>query len=161
MKELHMPKCYQLVGVPAAGKSTWYKNQTWMSECTYISTDRIIERYARSRGQTYTQVFSLLMPRAVDVMTQQVKRAKEHNRDIVWDQTSTTISSRRRKFNLLPNYEHIAVVFATPESSVLTQRLNTRPGKTIPTEVVAQMIRDLQLEPPTQAEGFTEIWYAA
>jgi predicted kinase len=79
------------------------------------------------------------------------------NRDIIWDQTSTTVKSRARKFNLLPDYEHIAVVFRTPEHKELFRLLRSRPGKDIPEHVIASMIASW--EDPTEEEGFKEIWY--
>ena len=79
--------------------------------------------------------------------------------DIVWDQTSTTIASRARKFNALPDYEHIAIVFRTPEHKELMRRLESRweDGKIIPENVITSMIASW--EEPTTEEGFKEIWY--
>ncbi len=152
-----MPKCYQLIGVPASGKSTWIKNQDWMLGLTVVSTDVFVEDYARSQGKTYSEVFKDYMPTAVDLMAQQVVFAREHNHTVIWDQTSTTIASRERKFRMLPNYEHIAVVFTTPTLDVLKERLASRPGKEIPWEVVQGMIDNFEM--PTEDEGFKEIWY--
>jgi predicted kinase len=158
-----MPKCYQLIGVPGAGKSTWYKNQEWLGEDQkdhkYVSTDDHVEGYARDQGKTYSEVFVEYMPTAVKQMMINVNFAAALQLDIVWDQTSTTIASRARKFNALPpstNYEHIAVVFKTPEHKELMRRLMSRPGKEIPDHVVASMIASW--EEPTEEEGFKEIW---
>jgi len=156
-----MSKCYQLIGVPASGKSTWIKNQTWALGLTIVSTDAFVEDYARSVGKTYSEVFTEYMPKAVDLMAEQVVNARKLGHDIIWDQTSTSIASRKRKFNMLPNYEHIAVVFKTPEKEELNRRLASRPGKNIPLNVVEQMAFDLTMEPPTEEEGFKEIWYAS
>jgi predicted kinase len=156
-----MPKCYQLIGVPAAGKSTWYKNQDWLGEDKkdhkYVSTDQHVEGYAKDQGKTYSEVFEEYMPTAVKQMMVNVNMACAFQLDIVWDQTSTTIASRARKFNALPDYEHIAVVFRTPDLDVLKDRLASRPGKEIPWEVVQGMIDNFEM--PTEEEGFTEIWY--
>jgi gluconate kinase len=97
------------------------------------------------------------MPEAVKLMAEQVVFAREHEHTIIWDQTSTTIASRAKKFRMLPNYEHIAVVFRTPEHKELMRRLMGRPGKEIPDHIVASMIASW--EDPTEEEGFTEIWY--
>jgi len=154
-----MPKCYQLIGVPAAGKSTWIKNQIWALGLTVISTDEFVENYARECGSTYSEVFDDYMPRAVELMANQVVFAREHEHTIIWDQTSTTVKSRARKFNMLPDYEHIAVVFRTPKIDILKERLANRPGKEIPWEVVQGMIDGW--EEPSNQEGFKEIWFAA
>ena len=152
-----MPKCYQLIGVPAAGKSTWIKDQIWALGLTVVSTDPFVEDYARAQGKTYTEVFKDYMPTAVDLMAKQVVFARGHDHTVIWDQTSTTVKSRSRKFNMLPDYEHIAVVFRTPPADVLKERLSARPGKEIPWEVVQGMIDNW--EEPTTEEGFKEIWF--
>jgi len=153
-----MPKCYQLVGVPGSGKTTWINNQDWAMTCAYISTDKFVDLYAQEVGKTYSEVFTEFMPWAVDLMAQEVVVARESGRDVIWDQTSTTLASRARKFGMLPDYEHIAVVFATPEHKELEQRLKSRPGKEIPEHVIASMIAGW--DEPTEEEGFTQIWRA-
>lgn len=150
-------KCYQLVGVPASGKSTWVANQTWAKDCAYVSTDEYVERFARRMGKTYSEVFDAVMPRAIRLMMQAVRRAEQQGKDVIWDQTSTTEASRARKFRALSQHEHIAVVFATPDLKELDVRLSSRPGKHIPKRVVDSMIKNFQM--PTEAEGFKEIWY--
>jgi predicted kinase len=154
-----MPTCYQLVGVPGAGKSTWIKDQIWALGLTVVSTDAFVEDYARAQGKTYSEVFADYMPTAVNLMAEQVVRARELGHTVIWDQTSTTIASRTRKFRMLPDYEHIAVVFRTPEHTELMRRLMSRPGKEIPDHVIASMIASW--EEPTLEEGFKEIWYAS
>ena len=123
----------------------------------YVSTDHHVEVYAESQGKTYSEVFKDYMPRAVELMAQEVVAARQAGRDVIWDQTSTTVTSRARKFNMLPDYYHIAVVFRTPKLDVLKERLASRPGKTIPWEVVQGMIDNW--EEPTEEEGFKEIWF--
>jgi predicted kinase len=154
-----MSKCYQLVGVAASGKSTWIKNQDWALGLTIVSTDAFVEDYARSQGKTYSEVFKDYMPRAVELMVEQVVRARELGHTIIWDQTSTTIASRAKKFRMLPDYEHIAVVFQTPDEEEHQRRLATRPGKIIPEAVLFDMVWNFEM--PTEEEGFKEIWYAS
>jgi len=151
-----MPKCYQLVGVPGSGKSTWYSKQDWLQDAAYISTDQHVERQAEFEGKTYSEVFKDFLPWAVKLMADDVVKAREAGKDIIWDQTSTTIASRTRKFNMLPDYEHIAVVFKTPENEELIRRLQSRPGKEIPEHVITSMIASW--DEPELDEGFTEIW---
>ena len=152
-----VPKCYQLIGVPAAGKSTWLNSQNWIEGMEYVSTDYHVHEYAKAQGKTYREVFEEYMPTAVNLMAREVIAAREAGRDVLWDQTSTTVKSRARKFNMLPDYWHIAVVFRTPKLDVLKERLASRPGKEIPWEVVQGMIDNW--EDPTNEEGFMEIWY--
>jgi hypothetical protein len=125
----------------------------------YVSTDHHVEVYAEQQGKTYSEVFKDYMPAAVDLMAKEVVEARTAGRDIIWDQTSTTVKSRTRKFNMLPDYWHIAVVFRTPKIEVLKERLASREasGKIVPWEVVQGMID--AWEEPTTEEGFKEIWY--
>ena len=152
-----MPKCYQLIGVPGAGKSTWIKNQVWALGLTIVSTDVFVEDYARAQGKTYNEVFKDYMPEAVKLMAEQVVFARRHDHTVIWDQTSTTVKSRKKKFNMLPDYEHVAVVFRTPDRDELDVRLSGRPGKHIPKAVVDSMIAGFEM--PTEDEGFKEIWF--
>jgi hypothetical protein len=98
------------------------------------------------------------MPTAVDNMVEEVIRARDAGIDIIWDQTSTTVASRVKKFKMLPNYEHIAVVFETPDRIELKRRLDSRPGKEIPDVVIEGMLASFEM--PTREEGFNEIWHA-
>lgn len=153
-----MPKCYQLIGVPASGKTTWAAKQDWINDCVVVSTDEFVESYAKQIGSTYSKVFTDYMPTAVKLMTDKVIKAREQRKDIIWDQTSTTVQSRARKFNMLPDYYHIAVMFRTPPASELMKRLASRPGKEIPWDVVSGMINNFEM--PKEVEGFKELWYA-
>ena len=97
------------------------------------------------------------MPTAVNLMAADVLDAVRDGMDIVWDQTSTTVKSRRRKFKMLSGYHMIAVVFRTPDDTTLSKRLLSRNGKNIPWDVVQKM--KSQFVMPTKEEGFHEIWY--
>lgn len=151
-----MTRCYQLIGVPGSGKSTWIQTQIWALGLNVVSTDAWVEDYAKRQGRTYSEVFEEYMPTAVKFMADHVVHCRENNLDLIWDQTSTTVKSRQKKFAMLPDYEHIAVVFATPELAELERRLNSRPGKTIPWNVVQGMIE--HFEEPSLEEGFSMIW---
>jgi predicted kinase len=153
-----MPTVYVLVGVPGSGKSTWIAQQDWARDCVVVSTDNFVEHYAKEVGSTYSEVFDEYMPTAVKLMAEQVVQAREAEHDIIWDQTSTTVASRRKKFAMLPNYHAVAVVFPTPEPAELERRLAGRPGKNIPWNVMQGMISGFKT--PTEEEGFDEIWYA-
>jgi predicted kinase len=153
---MNKPKLYMLVGVPGSGKSTWVKNQDWAKDCAYISTDKYVEEWAEIVGKTYAEVFQEYMPVAVARMAGAVNGARDAGKDIIWDQTSTTIATRAKKIRMLPDYYAIAVVFPTPESEELQKRLASRTGKVIPSKVLQSMIDGW--EEPTEDEGFNEIW---
>jgi hypothetical protein len=50
------------------------------------------------------------------------------------------------------------VVFKTPEPEELERRLDSRPGKSIPWNVMQGMISGFKM--PTLEEGFDEVWHA-
>jgi len=154
---INKPCLYVLVGVPASGKTSWVADQSWSAECTYISTDKYVEEYAESQGKTYSEIFEEYMPTAVSRMAQDVREARQVKADIIWDQTSTTIASRVKKFRMLPEYYKIAVVFSTPEEQEWKRRLDSRPGKVIPSFVLQHMVDSWQ--EPTVQEGFDEVWH--
>ena len=154
-----MPRCYQLIGVPGSGKSTWVNNQDWAHTCAYASTDAYVDAYAEHVNKTYNEVFHDVMKDAVSAMAETVELARSMKQDIIWDQTSVSVASRAKKFKMLPDYEHIAVVFATPEPEELARRLASRPGKNIPEYVMDSMI--CSFEYPAVDEGFAEIWNAS
>lgn len=151
-----MTKLYILVGVPGSGKSTWVGHQTFDWDNTIIvSTDRFVERYAKSVGKTYNEVFKDYMPTAVKLMAESARLAFAEGKDIVWDQTSTTVSTRAKKLRMAPDtYTKIAVVFNTPSPAVHARMLD-RPGKSIPTEIMQDMIA--RFEMPTVEEGFDKV----
>ena len=157
--ETKQNKLYVLVGVPGSGKSTWIANQEWARDCVVASTDFFVELEAAKRGKTYAEIFKDYMPEAVELMTHTVELAAEEHRDIIWDQTSTTVASRAKKTIMLPDYYKIAVVFRTHlDTKEHDKRLMSRQGKPIPQYVIDQMIDGWQ--EPTKDEGFDEIWYA-
>lgn len=155
-----MPTAYILIGIPGSGKSTWIKNQHWSNQCVIASTDTYVEAYARSVNKSYSEVFSEVMPTAVEQMVNDVVEAREAGKDIIWDQTSTTIASRIKKIKMLDGYTKIAVVFKIPDQIELDRRLRSRPGKIIPKNVVDDMCDQFNKEPPTLEEGFDQIWHA-
>jgi predicted kinase len=150
-------KLYVLVGIPGSGKSTWVKNQDWAKDIPVVSTDNFVEEYAAREGKTYSEVFHDYMPIAVKLMANQALICQANKLDVIWDQTSTTVATRAKKINMLPNYYKIAVVFKAPEPNELMRRLESRPGKNIPWSVITSMLS--QWQEPTEDEGFDEIWH--
>jgi len=153
-----MNKCYQLVGVPGAGKSTWIKNQVWAKDLPVVSSDFFIEQEAERQGKTYTEVFNEYIPISTKLAINQALICQANHLDFIWDQTNTTVASRKKKFELLlpTQYEHIAVVFETPSRIELKRRLASRPGKEIPDVVMEGMLASFEM--PSLEEGFTKIW---
>lgn len=150
-----------LVGVPAAGKSTWVQ-KTFQGECVVISSDDIIEDVARSQNSTYDAVFKQYVKVADAMMWKNLDKAiEERQNPIVIDRTNMSIKARARIFDRMkrfyPNhpYKFHAVVFPTPERTEHQRRLANRPGKTIPSAVIQSMVDSYQC--PTITEGFTTV----
>lgn len=146
-----------LVGVPGSGKSTWVKSQDWTQDCVVVSTDNFIEAEATAQGKTYNEVFESVIKDATARMKQDVKAAVEAGKDIIWDQTNTTVKSRKSKLDMVKGYKKIAIVFNVPEEAELDRRLESRPGKSIPWHVMDSMIEGFAM--PNEDEGFDEVWH--
>ena len=153
-----MPTLYMLIGIPGSGKTTWIKNQNFNTDDTVIvSTDNIIEERAASKGMTYSDVFQDEIKSATAEMNNNLKNAIAQKKNIVWDQTNLTVKTRRSKLAQIPDeYQKIAVLLSTPTKEELKIRLDNRPGKIIPNNILMGMIS--QLDPPSKLEGWDEIW---
>lgn len=152
-----MPKCTILVGVPGSGKSTWL--QEHMPMANVMSTDIVIENVAKSYGMTYNEGFKDLIGFADKVMWRHITLAHMRQEDYVIDRTNLTAKSRAKFIQKLKlhRYEIECVVFPTPKPEEWKRRLDSRPGKTIPQEVLDRMVDSYEM--PLMSEGFTKITY--
>lgn len=149
-----MPTLYMLCGTPASGKSTWLQKQD-TGDAVVLSTDNYVQSQAVD-GKTYNDVFKDTIKSATASMYDDLQFAIDFGKDIYWDQTNLSVKSRSGKLNQLPEqYEKVAVVFPTPDEDTLSKRLKSRPGKTIPGNVMNSMINSFEM--PTLAEGFHQI----
>ena len=153
-----MPNLYMLIGVPAAGKSTWtanlVENENPSANIHIASTDALIDIAARLKGKTYDEVFKDTVKDAEKAMYQMVIEAVKNNMDIVWDQTNLNRKTRAKKLIMIPDhYTKIAVYFPAPVD--LNERLASRSGKTIPYHIMNSMIDNLEY--PEYDEGFHHI----
>lgn len=148
-----MPKLYMLVGLPCVGKTTWVENQKFDSDVSIVSTDKQIEDYAKSIGQTYNDVFPAYYNDAKKLMDAEIALAVENKQDIVWDQTNLTIASRSSKLIQIPSdYVKIAVVFKPIQEKKYNKLLKQRKGKIISQRVILMMTESY--EEPKISEGF-------
>lgn len=154
-----MSTLYLLIGIPCSGKTTWVNDYEFPNDVAHISSDYFLEEYADLHSTTYTKIFKEYAPTANRLMFEEAKEALQQGIDIVWDQTNTTISSRKKKLTMLSDYYKIAVVFKMPTEEELQKRLASRPRKVIPDDVIKQMI--LQFQEPTKSEGFDDIWFVS
>jgi predicted kinase len=157
----HMKKpiFFMLVGVPAAGKSTWTKKYSEYFSAWVVSTDDVVERIAGLFGITYRDCHNDLFPFAESQAIRNLKTAVQWKSNIIWDQTNLTRKSRARKLALIPDehYRKIAVLFPKPDDEEWKRRLDSRPGKVIPENVLKGMVE--RYEQPTLAEGFEKVGF--
>ena len=157
MKEkMKMPNLYMLVGLPGTGKSYWINNKFEPTGNYHIaSTDYYIEHIASHFRISYNEAFDAIKF-AEKMMYKDISTAITANLDIVWDQTNLTKKSRAEKLKKIPDYYNkYCVNFLLPEKEIWNHRLNNRPGKTIPWNVLNSMLTSKQ--DPTFDEGFKEI----
>lgn len=152
-----MPKCTFLIGVPGSGKSTWLAQQGELENTMAISTDDIISQIAHEYEMTYDEAFWDLTKFAEKVMWRSLEDSAYFEDHIIIDRTNLSRKSRARFIKFLQGYEFEAVVFPTPESEEWNRRLNSRPGKTIPLNVLQSMAKNF--DEPSEAEGFSKITY--
>jgi len=158
------PICTVMVGLPAMGKSTlidgMYKPDTFI-----YSTDNLIEEWATSQGWTYDFAFSKYIDKATREMNTLLDEAIKNRLDIIWDQTNVGVGKRRKIINRMKQagYQLRCEYIVPPEAAHLDDlkvwkyRLQNRPGKTIPNEIISNMMRNLV--PPTIEEGFDMITF--
>jgi predicted kinase len=147
---------YILIGLPASGKST-YREECHGNRMV-ISTDDIIEDIADRYGFNYNDIFKSAFKFAEQVFWDDFKVAIEDGEDIIIDRTNLSVKSRSKFLSRLieNNYEVTAVIFPTPELSEWNRRLDSRPGKTIPADVLENMMASFEV--PTLEEGFIEVF---
>lgn len=159
-----MPKCTFLIGLPAAGKSTWIDANTPVNTVV-LSTDRIIDRIAKNYNVTYDEAWRNLVGFAEQIFFKNLEEISEsgdhegNKLDFVIDRTNLNVKSRRRVMNTLKakGYTFKAIVFTPSNQTEWFKRLEQRTGKIISPDVLLDMVQ--KIEDPTLAEGFDEIEY--
>jgi predicted kinase len=153
-----MPTLIMMIGHPYCGKSTFIinflvsKNQ---EDWSIVSTDKWIEQEAFRRGKDYQTVFGTYADTATKLMWEEVPLLVKARKNIIWDQTNLTTSTRAKKLApISADYRKIAVYFPALSEDELAKRIKIR-EKFVSHGIVNAMIR--QLEPPTLDEGFHRI----
>jgi len=164
------PICTVMVGLPAMGKSTLVNlnlaayDRIEMPVFVY-STDAILERIAEQLGKTYNDVFEKHIKSAATEADIDLAEAVKQRQDIIWDQTNLSVKKRAKIINRMrqAGYQVRCECIVPPEEGhfddlkVWKRRLQNRPGKTIPNEVLTNMHRSFII--PTIAEGFDMITF--
>jgi predicted kinase len=149
-----MPKAIILCGVPTSGKSTWTKNNPGYN---IISSDDIIENYAKATELSYNEVFDTYINTAILIMVERLDYCTKNNQNVICDQTHLNVKSRKRKLRLIPDhYEKIAVYFEINKDEMFRRNKNKDRTKTIPRRVLTQMYDSYSR--PSVNEGFSAIY---
>jgi predicted kinase len=160
------PLCTVLVGLPGLGKSTYVKSVLKINSNVFIySTDQFIEEAAEVFGISYNEAFKDNIDAATKSMNSLLDEAIDTRKDIIWDQTNLGVGKRRKIINRMKqaDYRVECECFVPPEAGwisdqkVWRDRLNNRPGKTIPSDVLTAMINSY-VEPSTE-EGFDDVFF--
>ena len=88
-----MPHIIVLVGLPACGKSTFIQNGDFQNH-EIISSDNLIEDYAKTVNKTYEEVFSEYIKIASRKILKIYDEALKSNKNIIIDRTNLTEKSR-------------------------------------------------------------------
>jgi predicted kinase len=165
------PICTVMVGLPGLGKSTHIESERklyariGMGLFVY-STDAYIEEQVR-KGEyaSYDEAFEHCIDAATKAMNTELDKMISWKNDIIWDQTNLGVGKRRKIINRMKQagYQVRCVCILPPEEGHLDdlktwkRRLESRPGKTIPNEVLTKMINGFIV--PTIEEGFDMITF--
>lgn len=144
-----------LCGIPTSGKSTYVeklKKLDYWKDAVVLSTDNYIEKYAKSVGQTYNEVFDDVIPDATRELELDFNMAKDKGRNIIWDQTNLSVKTRKKKLSKLPSHYHRGVIYFTVSLEDALERNKHREGKFIPESVLKSMHEQFVI--PTIEEGF-------
>ena len=148
-----------LVGLPASGKSTHTSKAS--QEHFVYSTDAYIQAVAEKMGKTYNDLFTDTIKTAGEVCEMGLQKAVADGKEVIWDQTNLGVKKRKKIINRMKQSGytidcHCFVPPQTPaETFELNRRLNSRPGKNIPDNIMFNMTKSYVL--PTLDEGFSSI----
>lgn len=158
------PICTVMVGLPGLGKSTLIEGM-YKPDAFIYSTDQFIEDAAAHFGKTYDEAFEDNIKAATESMNALLDDAIKERKDIIWDQTNLGVGKRRKIINRMKQagYQVRCICIIPPEAGwlddqkVWASRLSNRPGKTIPQNILTNMIESFTV--PSVDEGFDMITF--
>lgn len=157
---MRKPLLIVLIGLPGLGKSTWRENYLRHHDFNGViaSTDDIIDEWAEQQNTTYNAIYHASMKEATELWEKMIHLAFTKRLDLMVDRTNMNKKSRDRFMRRARNagYDCRAIAFQAPvnqdDMEEWKRRLDNRPGKTIPYNVLLDMQK--KYEQPTPQEGF-------
>ncbi len=147
-----MTTLYVMVGIPGSGKSTVANTiiAEDKNEAIWVSTDKIREELGSA---TYdASLNSEVFGRAFT----QTSHALKEGKDVVFDATSISVSSRIALVRRFHNLAKCVAVYVSAPIEVCKER-NAQRSRSIPNDIIDRMARFFTA--PTYDEGFSEIIY--
>ncbi len=153
---------YITSGVSGSGKSTYIKNHNLDS----VSTDELVEDYAKENGFNYTQAFDDIQKKNLfgtfnSIFYDNIIDNLNNGKDFVIDRTSLNAFTRKSLIDLIKSnstdVEIVVVYFDIPKNTIL-KRLADREAKTgkgIPEYVIEKQFENF--EKPTNDEGYDRL----
>ena len=149
-----------LVGLPASGKTTLRNKLKFIeSELPVIlSSDDYIQAHADEQEKTYNEIFKDFINHAEAYVNSNLLDAIRYSKNILDDRTNLTVKSRARKLSRIPSNYNKYCIYVSPAISdeEWLSRLNSRPDKIIPRNVLESMLYSVQN--PTEKEGFKKVF---
>lgn len=158
-----MVAAIMMVGLPGTGKTTVgdkYLSKFNDELVLYLSTDDIIGTTAAEQNKTYDEVFQDTINKATKEVNSLRQVASQQNVNVIVDQTNLSIKKRQEFLKQFDHFDMKICVFIQPPTDLndikkWQERLDNRPGKTIPSYIMTSMIANLQA--PTLEEGWDSI----
>lgn len=153
---------YILSGVSGSGKSTYIKNHNLCS----VSTDELVEEYARENNFNYTQAFDEIQNKKLfgtlnSIFYDNIVDLVNSGKDFAIDRTSLNSWTRKSLVDLVKSNStdvKVKVVYFDIPKDVIIKRLADREAKTgkgIPKDVIEKQFENF--EKPKLDEGFDNV----
>ena len=152
---MYRPFAILLVGLPGSGKSTYRNKLTSSIVCSVASSDDYLDFIAERNGMTYNEVFQSFVKEADQHFRAQIALASERRENVIIDRTNLSKKTRANIINALKKTHDITAVVFEISDEDLTINLDSRPGKTIPLDIVNRMKYTYTV--PELSEGFGHI----
>lgn len=164
--DINKPIYIMLIGTPCSGKSQYISDHIdFFNNFNKVSTDDIIEREAKKDNKSYSAYFSdTAMKKAIEEFWSDMNNYIIHSKNILDDQTNTTINGRKKKLSTISEkYTRIAIVFNTDYDIILERNIqrNISTGKLIPEGVIKNMYDNIfsLTEEKLLNEGFNKVYF--